>query len=54
MDKELYIEIVPAGLKVLAVPGWDGTCAPVPFYRLVYEMLAGALPEIPKIEIKKK
>ena len=60
MEKELFIEMVPRGLKVLAAPGWDGTCAPVPLYRQLYEIFAGSLPEmpeipkIPKIEIKKK
>lgn len=57
MEKELYVEMVPAGIKVLAAPGWDGTCAPVPIYRQLYEIFAGSLPElpkIPKVEIKKK
>lgn len=46
MDKELFIEVVPDGIKVMANPGWDGTCAPVPLYRQLYEMFAGSLPEI--------
>ena len=54
MDKELYVEMVPAGLKVLAAPGWDGTCAPVPIYRQFYEVLAGPLLELPEIELKMK
>ena len=54
MDKELYVEMIPNGVTVLALPGWDGTCAPVPLYRQVYEMLAGSLLEIPTLEIKKK
>lgn len=45
MDEELNIEIVPDGIKVLASPGWDGTCAPVPIYRQLYELFAGSFPE---------
>ena len=54
MDRELYVEMVPAGLKVLAAPGWDGTCAPVPIYRQFYEILAGPFLELPGIELKMK
>lgn len=42
MDAELYIEIVPDGLNVLSLPGWDGTCAPVPVLRQLYDMLVGS------------
>ena len=49
MDAELVVEMVPDGIKVLAVPGWDGTCAPVPLYRQLYEMFAGSLPSLPKV-----
>ena len=54
MDKELYVEMIPAGLKVLAAPGWDGTCVPVPIYRQFYEILAGPLLELPEIELNKR
>jgi hypothetical protein len=54
LSEELYIEMVPNGLKVLAAPGWDGTCAPVPLYKQLYELFAGSLLDIPEIEIKKK
>ena len=54
MDKELYIEMVAGGLKVLAVPGWDGTCAPVPLHRMLYELFACSLSDIADFEIKKK
>ena len=54
MGEELFVEMVPAGLKVLAMPGWDGTCAPVPLYRQLYELFAGSLPEFPELEITKK
>ncbi len=47
MDSELFVEIIPDGLKVLALPGWDGTCAPVPLRRQVYDIVAGALPSLP-------
>ena len=53
MGEELYIEMVPEGLKVLAVPGWNGICAPVPLYRQVYEAFAGSLLELPDIDLKK-
>ena len=43
MDAELFVEVVPAGLNVLAKPGWDGTCAPVPLYRQVYDIVAAPL-----------
>ena len=54
MGEELFVEMEPAGLKVLAAPGWDGTCAPVPLYRQLYELFAGVLPEFPELEIKRK
>lgn len=44
MDAELFVEVVPAGINVLAKPGWDGTCAPVPVYRQFYDIVAGSLP----------
>ncbi len=54
MDKELFIEMVSNGVTVLALPGWDGTCAPVPLYRQFYEIFAGSLPDISDFEINKK
>ena len=54
MDRELYIEMVAGGVKVLAAPGWDGTCAPVPLHRMLYELFAGSLSDIADFEIKKK
>ena len=47
MGAELNIEIVPEGLNVLAQPGWDGTCSPVPIYRQFYDIVAGAMPSVP-------
>ena len=43
MDAELLIDVVPGGLNVLARPGWDGTCAPVPIYKQFYDVVAGAV-----------
>lgn len=43
MDAELFVEVVPAGLNVLAKPGWDGTCAPVPLYKQVCDIVAAPL-----------
>ena len=54
MEKELFIEMVAGGVKVLAAPGWDGTSAPVPIYRQMYELFAGSLPDVSDFEIKKK
>lgn len=54
MEQELLIEMVAGGIKVLAAPGWDGTCAPVPLYRQMYELFAGSLPDIADFEIKRK
>ena len=47
MEAELNIEIVPDGLRVLALPGWDGTCRPVPILRQVYDIVSGVLPTLP-------
>ena len=55
MDRELVVEVVPCGLKVMASPGWDGTCTPVPLYRQIREMMEGAvagLPPFPSFPIK--
>ena len=54
MEKELFIEMVAGGVKVLAAPGWDGTSAPVPIYRQMYELFAGSLPDVSDFEIKKR
>ena len=43
MEPELLVEVVPAGLNVLARPGWDGTCAPVPLYKQVRDIVAAPL-----------
>ena len=43
MESELLVEVVPAGLNVLARPGWDGTCAPVPLYKQVRDIVAAPL-----------
>ncbi len=53
MEEELYVEMVPKGLNVLASPGWDGTSVPVPLYRQLFEAFAGSLLEIPDLDIKK-
>ncbi len=47
MDAVLKIEVVPDGLKVLAAPGWDGTCDPLPFYKQFLDAVTGALPVSP-------
>ena len=54
MDAELNIEVVPGGLKVLALPGWDGTCKPVPLVKQLMDTIAETIqaPRIPLMKIK--
>ncbi len=54
MDRELCVEMVPGGIKVLASPGWDGTCVPVPLYRQFYEIFSGSLSEMRRMTIPGK
>lgn len=51
MDAELFIEIVPSGLNVMATPGWDGRSAPVPMYKQVVELLSSSLPKVDDIPL---
>ncbi len=46
MEAELFIEIVPSGLNVLASPSWDGTSAPVPIYKQIVELMRSSLPTV--------
>lgn len=46
MGSELLVEIVPSGLRVLAVPGWDGTSVPVPIYKQIFELLSSSFPKM--------
>ena len=46
MDAELFIEIVPSGLNVLAAPDWDGTSKPVPIYKQVVELMSSSFPPL--------
>ena len=43
MAADLNIEIIESGLNVMATPGWDGKCAPVPIYKQFYEIMAGTV-----------
>lgn len=52
MDAELNIEVVPDGLKVLAAPGWDGTCDPLPLYKQLLDAITGTIP-VPQIPLPK-
>lgn len=49
MNAELFIEIVPSGLNVLAAPGWDGTSKPVPIYKQVVELMSSSFPPLPNL-----
>ena len=51
MDAELFIEIVPSGLNVLAAPGWDGTSVPVPIYKQVADLLSSSLPMVDDLQL---
>lgn len=46
MAAEVYVEIVPSGLKVLAEPDWDGCCADVSLFKQAVEMLRGSVASI--------
>lgn len=54
MDAVLNIEAVPDGLKVLASPGWDGTCTPVPLAKQFLDTIAETIqaPQIPLLKLK--
>lgn len=56
MEANLEIKIVPDGLKVLATPGWDGTCEPVPLHRQFFESITGTVqvPELPLFKFDSK
>lgn len=43
MESELTVEVVPDGLKVLAMPGWDGTCEPFPIHKQFFDAIAGLI-----------
>lgn len=49
MEANLFIEIVPSGLNVLAAPGWDGTSKPVPIYKQVVELMSSSFPPLPNL-----
>ena len=53
MDAELKIEVVPDGLKVLAAPGWNGMCEPVPLHKQFFDAITGTIhvPEIPLLNL---
>ena len=52
MDAELKIEVVPDGLKVLATPGWDGTCDAVPLHKQFLDAITGTI-QVPVIPLPK-
>lgn len=56
MDAVLNVEVVPDGLKVLAQPGWDGTCEPMPFHKQFFDAINGTIqvPELPSLKLKLK
>ena len=44
MEAELFVEAVPNGMKVLAVPDWDGMYQPVPVYKQFFDLFNGSFP----------
>ena len=46
MDAELFVEAVPNGMKVLAVPDWDGLYQPVPVYKQFFSLFGGSFPGV--------
>ena len=46
MDAELFVEAVPNGMKVLAVPDWDGLYQPVPVYKQFFGLFGGSFPGV--------
>lgn len=52
MDAELCIEVVPDGLKVLALQGWDGTCEPMPLHKQFFDAINGTV-VVPELNILK-
>ncbi len=54
MDAEIFIEMVPLGLKVLALPGWDGCSAVVPMYKQIFALISAPVLDVdislPKID----
>ena len=46
MDAELFVEVVPNGMKVLAVPDWDGLYQPVPVYKQFFGLFGGSFPGV--------
>lgn len=55
MDSEIFVEIVPSGVHVMAMPGWDGKSVSVPMYKQIADMISGSLPKVdvlfPKLDI---
>ena len=55
MESEIFVEIVPSGIKVMASPGWDGKSVAVPLYKQISDMISGSLPKMdiafPKLDI---
>lgn len=46
MEAEVFIEVVPKGLNVMAAPGWDGRPAIVPLYKQIAELVSASLADV--------
>lgn len=44
MEAELFVEVVHDGMRVMAVPDWDGLYQPVPVYKQFFGLFNGSFP----------
>lgn len=55
MDAEIFVEMVPLGLNVLARPGWDGRSEVVPLYKQIFDLMSSSVPDVdislPKVDV---
>lgn len=46
MDAEIFVDIVPQGLNVMASPDWDGCSAVVPLYKQLAELVSVSVSDV--------
>ncbi len=55
MDAEILVEMEPLGLKVMALPGWDGCSAVVPMYKQIFDLISAPIVDVnislPKVDV---
>ena len=56
MSAEIFVEMVPQGLNVMASPDWNGSSVVVPLYKQLAELVSMSVPdvdiELPKMDIQ--